>query len=51
MKTPARSFCKWFAVLMIAVLLVTSLSSCAPQEKILKIGYVTEQTGVEAYIG
>ena len=36
---------------MIGVLLVVSLSSCASQEKVLKIGYVTEQTGVEAYIG
>jgi branched-chain amino acid transport system substrate-binding protein len=51
MKTPVRSFRKWFAVLLIGILLVGSLSSCASQEKVLKIGYVTEQTGVEAYIG
>jgi len=48
MKTPVRSFRKWFAVLLIGILLVGSLSSCASQEKVLKIGYVTEQTGVEA---
>ena len=51
MKTPVRSFRKWFAILLIGVLLIGSLSSCASQEKVLKIGYVTEQTGVEAYIG
>ena len=51
MKRSARSFSKWFAVVMAAVLLVASLSGCASQEKVLKIGYITEQTGVEAYIG
>ena len=51
MKKTVRSVRKWLAVLMIGILLVTSLSSCASQEKVLKIGYVTEQTGVEAYIG
>jgi len=51
MKKSARSFSKLFAVLVIGVLLVTSLSSCGSQEKVLKIGYITEQTGVEAYIG
>jgi len=51
MKKTVRSLRKWFAVLMIGILLVASLSSCASQEKVLKIGYVTEQTGVEAYIG
>ena len=48
MKTSVRSVRKWFAVLMIGMLLVASLSGCASQEKVLKIGYVTEQTGVEA---
>jgi branched-chain amino acid transport system substrate-binding protein len=51
MKKTVRSVRKWFAVLMIGILLVAGLSSCASQEKVLKIGYVTEQTGVEAYIG
>lgn len=51
MKRSARSFSKWFAVVMAAILLVSSLSGCASQEKVLKIGYITEQTGVEAYIG
>lgn len=51
MKMSARSFSKWFAVVMIGILLMTSLSGCGTQEKVLKIGYITEQTGVEAYIG
>lgn len=51
MKKTVRSVRKWLAVLMVGILLVASLSSCASQEKVLKIGYVTEQTGVEAYIG
>lgn len=51
MKRSARSLRKWFAVIMLSILLVSSLSSCASQEKVLKIGYITEQTGVEAYIG
>ena len=51
MKKTVQTFRKWSAILMIAVMLLASLSGCAPQEKELKIGYVTEQTGVEAYIG
>ena len=51
MKKTVRSVRKWLVVLLIGILLVASLSSCASQEKVLKIGYVTEQTGVEAYIG
>ena len=51
MKKTVRSVRKLLGVLMIGILLVSSLSSCASQEKVLKIGYVTEQTGVEAYIG
>jgi branched-chain amino acid transport system substrate-binding protein len=51
MKMSAQSFRKWFAVVMIAILFVTSLSGCGSQEKVLKIGYITEQTGVESYIG
>ena len=51
MKKTVRSVRKWLAVLLIGILLVSTLSSCASQEKVLKIGYVTEQTGVEAYIG
>jgi branched-chain amino acid transport system substrate-binding protein len=51
MKRSARALSKLFAVVMIGILLVASLSGCASQEKVLKIGYITEQTGVEAYIG
>ncbi len=42
---------KWMFILAVAVLVVASLSGCAGGAKVIKIGYVTEQTGVEAYIG
>ncbi|MFM8322690.1 MAG: ABC transporter substrate-binding protein, partial [Chloroflexota bacterium] len=41
---------KWFGVLMILVLLGASLGGCS-SEKVIKIGFATEQTGVESYIG
>lgn len=50
MKNALQLYRKLLFVVMIAVLLVTGLTGCQ-QEKVLKIGYVTEQTGVEAYIG
>jgi branched-chain amino acid transport system substrate-binding protein len=37
-------------VLMALVLLMSLLTGCQ-QEKVLKIGYITEQTGVDAYVG
>ena len=51
MKNIAPVFRRWLFLLAIGVLVVGSLSGCASQGKVLKIGYVTEQTGVEAYIG
>ena len=42
---------RWMFVLAIAVLVLAGLSGCASQAKVIKIGYVTEQTGQEAYIG
>jgi branched-chain amino acid transport system substrate-binding protein len=44
-------FRKWWGLLVIGVLLVSSLSGCGSQEKTLKVGYITEQTGVDAYVG
>jgi len=37
-------------VLIIFILIASMLTSCS-QEKVLKIGFVTEQTGVDAYVG
>ena len=51
MKNVAPVFRRCLFLLAISVLVVVSLSGCASQGKVLKIGYVTEQTGVEAYIG
>ncbi len=51
MNRNTQFFRKWWGLLVIGILLVSSLSGCGSQEKVLKIGYVTEQTGVEAYIG
>jgi branched-chain amino acid transport system substrate-binding protein len=50
MKNAMQFVRKWLFVVMIGVLLVSGLSGCQ-QGKVIKIGYVTEQTGVEAYIG
>lgn len=41
---------KFGLVLMALVLLMSLLTGCQ-QEKVLKIGYITEQTGVDAYVG
>lgn len=51
MKNVAPVLRRCLFLLAISVLVVVSLSGCASQGKVLKIGYVTEQTGVEAYIG
>ncbi len=42
---------KWFGLLMILVLLLSTLLAGCGGEKELKIGYFTEQTGVDAYVG
>ncbi len=51
MKHAAPLFRRWFGLpLAIILLLMTMTTGCA-QEKVLKIGYITEQTGVDAFIG
>jgi branched-chain amino acid transport system substrate-binding protein len=40
----------WGLILILMVLTSIALSGCA-QEKVIKIGYITEQTGVDAYVG
>jgi len=42
---------KWMGLVMIVLLLATSVLSSCKTEKVLKIGFITEQTGVDAYIG
>ncbi|PWH11755.1 MAG: ABC transporter substrate-binding protein [Anaerolineae bacterium] len=43
---------KKFGLFLIMLLLLTSLTlTGCQQEKVLKIGYITEQTGVDAYVG
>lgn len=51
MNKSAQFFRKLLFVLMVGILLVSSLAGCGPQEKTLKVGYITEQTGVDAYVG
>jgi branched-chain amino acid transport system substrate-binding protein len=40
-----------FGLVLITILLMTSLLTGCAQEKVLKIGFITEQTGVDAYVG
>jgi len=42
---------KKFGLILMALVLLMSLLSGCQQEKVLKIGYITEQTGVDAYVG
>jgi branched-chain amino acid transport system substrate-binding protein len=48
---PVTRTTKWAGLLLLLILLATTLLSGCQQEKTLKIGLVTEQTGVDAYIG
>jgi branched-chain amino acid transport system substrate-binding protein len=41
---------KWFALFLVVVLLASSALTSCSSGKTLKIGYLTEQTGVESYI-
>lgn len=41
---------KWFGLLLIVPLLLSTVLAGCSQEKVLTIGYLTEQTGAEAYI-
>ena len=51
MQSILLTYRKWLFVLAIGLLILGSLAGCGGQAKVLKIGYVTEQTGQEAYIG
>ncbi len=51
MSTAAMFAKKWGGLLMVMVLLTTMLLSGCSSEKVIKIGFATEQTGVESYIG
>ncbi len=42
---------KWSGLIVALILLASSLLSGCQQEKVLKIGFITEQTGVDAYVG
>lgn len=42
---------KWGGLLVVVLLIMSFTLTGCQQEKVLKIGYMTEQTGVEAYIG
>jgi branched-chain amino acid transport system substrate-binding protein len=41
---------KWFALFLVVVILASSALTGCSSGKVLKIGYLTEQTGVESYI-
>jgi branched-chain amino acid transport system substrate-binding protein len=47
----SSSLFSWLRVPLVLVLAAGLLLTGCQQEKTIKIGYVTEQTGVEAYIG
>lgn len=49
MKHTSRS--KWLGLVVALVLLTSTLITGCQQEKVLKIGFITEQTGVDAYVG
>lgn len=42
---------KWFGLSLIFLLIATSVLTGCSTEKVIKVGFVTEQTGVESYIG
>ena len=50
MKQAIHLFRRWFGLPLIFLLLITSMMTGCSQEKALKIGYITEQTGPEAYV-
>lgn len=50
MKKASPFSTKWFALALAVILLLSSTLTGCTTEKVLKIGYLTEQTGVEAYI-
>jgi branched-chain amino acid transport system substrate-binding protein len=51
MKHAAPLFRRWFGLPLIIILLLMTMTTGCAQEKVLKIGFITEQTGVDAFIG
>ncbi len=51
MKHSVFLFRRWFGLPLIFLLVFTTLTTGCMQEKFLKIGYLTEQTGSEAFVG
>jgi branched-chain amino acid transport system substrate-binding protein len=51
MKHAAPLFRRWFGLPLIILLLFMSMTTGCASEKVLKIGFITEQTGVDAYVG
>jgi branched-chain amino acid transport system substrate-binding protein len=51
MKHAAPLFRRWFGLPLIILLLFMSMTTGCASEKELKIGFITEQTGVDAYVG
>jgi branched-chain amino acid transport system substrate-binding protein len=51
MKNAAPLFRRWFGLPLIILLLFMSMTTGCASEKVLKIGFITEQTGVDAYVG
>jgi len=51
MKKASLLSSKWFALAIIVILLTTTVLTGCSSEKVIKIGYLAEQTGAEAYIG
>jgi len=51
MKPAAHLFRRWFGLPLIILLLFMSMTTGCASEKELKIGFITEQTGVDAYVG
>jgi branched-chain amino acid transport system substrate-binding protein len=51
MKHAAPLFRRWFGLPLVIMLLLMTLTTGCSQEKVLKIGFITEQTGVDAYVG
>ena len=50
MKQAIHLFRRLFWLPLILILLITSVTTGCSQEKAIKIGYITEQTGAESYI-
>ena len=51
MRKTSSVLVKWIGLVLAIILLASSLAGCGTKEKVLKIGFITEQTGVDAYVG